>query len=86
MVSRLAADIQVIGATTDLPNARRMGLMRGVESLLVPRVENSDVMVDAVEMILQDQYALASGDKVVITLGLPMWRAGTTNTMKVIQY
>jgi len=86
MVSRLAADIPVIGATTDLPNARRMGLMRGVESLLVPRVENSDVMVDAVEMILQDQCALASGDKVVITLGLPMWRTGTTNTMKVIQY
>ncbi len=35
LVSRLAADIPVIGATTDIGNARRMGLLRGVESLLI---------------------------------------------------
>jgi pyruvate kinase len=86
MVSRLAADIPVIGATTDLPNARRMGLMRGVQSLLVPRVETSDAMVDSVEAVLQELHDLAAGDKVVITLGLPLWKTGSTNTMKVIQY
>jgi len=86
MVSRLAADVPVVGATTDLANARRMGLMRGVQSLLVPRVENSDAMVDSVEAVLQSQHGLGTGDKVVITLGLPMWRTGSTNTMKVIQY
>jgi pyruvate kinase len=86
MVSRLAAGIPVVGATTDLANARRMGLMRGVQSLLVPRVENSDAMVDSVETVLQSQHGLKDGDKVVITLGLPMWRTGSTNTMKVIQY
>ncbi len=86
MVSRLAADIPVIGATTDLPNARRMGLMRGVQSLLVPRVETSDAMVDSVETVLQDLHGLVAGDKVVITLGLPLWKTGSTNTMKVIQY
>ena len=86
MVSRLAADIPVIGATTDLPNARRMGLMRGVQSLLVPKVESSDAMVDSVEAVLQELHGLAAGDKVVITLGLPLWKTGSTNTMKVIQY
>jgi len=86
MVSRLAADVPVIGATTDLGNARRMGLMRGVQSLLVPKVETSDEMVDSVETVLQDLHGLAAGDKVVITLGLPLWKTGTTNTMKVIQY
>jgi pyruvate kinase len=85
MVSRLAADVPVIGATTDLPNARRMGLLRGVQPLLVTRVENSDAMVESVESSLQRQHALGAGDKVVMTLGLPMWRTGSTNTMKVIQ-
>jgi pyruvate kinase len=85
-VSRLAADIPVIGATTDLGNAHRMGLMRGVQSLMVARVESSDAMVDSVEAVLQDQYGLKAGDKVVITLGLPLWKTGSTNTMKVIQY
>ena len=86
MVSRLAADIPVIGATTDLPNARRMGLMRGVQSLLMERVETSDAMVDSVETVLQELHDLMAGDKVVITLGLPLWKTGSTNTMKVIQY
>jgi pyruvate kinase len=86
MVSRLAADIPVIGATTDLPNARRMGLMRGVQSLLIARVETSDEMVDSVEAVLQELHELTAGDKVVITLGLPLWKTGSTNTMKVIQY
>jgi pyruvate kinase len=86
MVSRLAADIPVIGATTDSGNAHRMGLMRGVQALLVPRLETSDEMVDSVEAVLKDLHGLASGDKVVITLGLPLWKTGSTNTMKVIQY
>ena len=86
MVSRLAANCPVIGATTDLANARRMGLLRGVQALLVPRLENSDEMVEMVESQLQEQHALGQGDKVVITLGLPLWRTGNTNTMKVISY
>ena len=86
MVSRLAADIPVIGATTDLANARRLGLMRGVQALLIPKVETSDEMVDSVEAVLQEQHELVAGDKVVITLGLPLWKTGSTNTMKVIQY
>jgi pyruvate kinase len=85
-VSRLAGDIPVIGATTDTGNAHRMGLMRGVQSLMVPRVEASDAMVDSVEAVLQAQYGMKPGDKVVITLGLPLWKTGSTNTMKVIQY
>jgi len=86
MVSRLAGDIAVIGATTDLANANRMGLMRGVQALVMPRLEDSDAMVDSVEAELQERHELAPGDKVVITLGLPLWKTGNTNTMKVIQY
>jgi pyruvate kinase len=86
MVSRLAANRTVIGATTDLPNARRMGLLRGVEAMVVQRKENSDEMVEMVERRLQEQYSLAPGEQVVFTLGLPLWRSGNTNTMKVITY
>jgi pyruvate kinase len=86
MVSRLAANRTVIGATTDLGNARRMGLLRGVEALMVQRLEHSDDMVEMVERMLQEQFALAGGEQVVFTLGLPLWRSGNTNTMKVITY
>jgi len=86
MVSRLAGSIPVVGATTDLANARRMGLLRGVQSLHITRVENSDEMVVSVELMLQNLHALVAGDKVVMTLGLPLWKSGNTNTMKVIKY
>jgi len=86
MVSRLAANTEVIGATTDLGNARRMGLLRGVESLLIDKVEPVDEMVDSVEVVVKSLHGLVTGDKVVITLGLPLWKAGNTNTMKVIRY
>jgi pyruvate kinase len=86
MVSRLAANRTVIGATTDLANARRMGLLRGVEPLVVTRLENSDEMVEMVERMLQEQHSLVPGDQVVMTLGLPLWKSGNTNTMKVITY
>ena len=86
MVSRLAANVPVIGATTDVVNAMRMGIMRGVQSLLIPMVETTDDMVESVEQLLRDRHHLVAGDKVVMTLGLPLWKTGTTNTMKVITY
>ena len=86
MVSRLAANIPVIGATTDPVNAARLGVMRGVEAMLIPREESSDELVAHVETLLREHHHLLPGDKVVITLGLPLWKTGSTNTMKVIRY
>jgi pyruvate kinase len=84
MVSRLAADIPVVGVTMDLGNARRMGVMRGVQSLLLPQAENGDDAMATVEKALQASFGANPGDKVVFTLGLPLYQAGSTNTLKVI--
>jgi pyruvate kinase len=86
LVSRLAADIPVIGATTDTGNARRMGLLRGVESLLVPRTKHFSEMLASIQPLLKNRKGLQSGDRVVITLGHPLWTTGTTNMMRVETY
>ena len=83
MVSRLAGDIPVVGVTMDLGNARRMGLMRGVQSLLMPQAESADDAMASVEKALLAGFGAASGDKVVFTLGLPLYQEGATNTLKV---
>jgi pyruvate kinase len=85
-VSRLAGDTPVIGATTELAIARRMGFLRGVEALLVTRVDTTDEMVENMEKTLRLRHRLEPGDRVVITMGLPLWKTGTTNMMKVIAY
>ena len=86
LVSRLAADVPVIGATTDIGNARRMGLLRGVESLLVPRTKHFSEMLASIQPLLKNRTGLQSGDRVVITLGHPLWNTGTTNMMRVETY
>ena len=86
MVSRLAGSVAVLGATTDEVTARRMGLLRGVTPLIIPRVQNTDEMVEAVRALLQARQDLNAGDRVVMTMGLPLWKTGTTNTMKVMTF
>ncbi len=84
MVSRLAGRTPVLGATVDLLTARRMGVLRGVTALLIPRVANTDEMVDVVRDLLLSKHNAGAFDRVVMTMGLPLWKSGTTNTMKVM--
>jgi pyruvate kinase len=84
MVSRVSLQTPVLGATTDLATSRRMGLLRGVSPLLIPRVQNVDEMVEVVRELLIARHELIMGDRVVMTMGLPLWKSGTTNTMKVM--
>ena len=86
MVSRLAGQVPVLGATTDLATARRMGLLRGVEALIIPRMENTDEMVEALRQLLLTHHELNAGDQIVMTMGLPLWKSGSTNTMKVMTF
>ncbi len=86
MVSRLAGRTPVLGATVDDLTARRMGLLRGVTPLMIPRVANTDEMVEVVRGLLIEKHGAETFDRVVMTLGLPLWKTGTTNTMKVMTF
>jgi pyruvate kinase len=86
MVSRLAGRTPVLGATVDELTARRMGILRGVTALIIPRVASTDEMVEAVRELLIAKHDVGSFDRVVMTMGLPLWKSGTTNTMKVMTF
>jgi pyruvate kinase len=86
MVSRLAGRTPVLGATVDDLTARRMGLLRGVTPLMIPRLDSTDEMVEVVRSLLIEKHGVETFDRVVMTLGLPLWKTGTTNTMKVMTF
>jgi pyruvate kinase len=86
MVSRLAGRTPVLAATVDELIARRIGLMRGVSPLIIPRVASTDEMVEVVRDLLITKHNAGSFDRVVMTMGLPLWKSGTTNTMKVMTF
>jgi len=86
LVSRLAGRTPVLGATVDELTARRMGLLRGVTALMIPRVASTDEMVEVVRELLLARRDVAAFDRIVMTMGLPLWKSGTTNTMKVMTF
>ncbi len=86
MVSRLAGTTPVVGATTDLRNARLMGLLRGVTSILIEKRNHLSELMADLEPRLRADHGLQPGDRVVVTVGHPLWVAGSTNTMRVVTY
>jgi pyruvate kinase len=63
-----------------------MGILRGVTPLMIPRVDSTDDMVEAVRALLIAKHGAGPLDRVVMTMGLPLWKSGTTNTMKVMTF
>ena len=86
LVSRLAGDIPVLSATLGEANARRMGLLRGVESFIAPKTAHLSEMLAQIVPRLKADYGLQSGDRIVLTVGHPLWTTGTTNTMRVVTF
>ncbi len=86
MVSRLAGRTPILAATVDLQIAKLMGLLRGVTALVIPKVADTDQMVEVVRELLIAQHGAKSTDRIVMTMGLPLWKTGTTNTMKVMTF
>ena len=70
----------------DLQIAKLMGLLRGVTALVIPKVADTDEMVEVVRNLLVEQHGAKNTDRIVMTMGLPLWKTGTTNTMKVMTF
>jgi pyruvate kinase len=86
MVSRLAGGTPILAATVDEQIAKLMGLLRGVTALLIPRVASTDEMVEVVRALLIEKHQALRNDRIVMTMGLPLWKTGTTNTLKVMTF
>ncbi|MET7900977.1 pyruvate kinase [Streptomyces sp. NPDC005336] len=82
-LSRYRAQQPILAFTTDLATRNQLTLSWGVESFVVPYVENTDAMVDLVDAELSKLGRYASGDIMIITAGSPPGVPGTTNMVRV---
>jgi pyruvate kinase len=81
--ARERAEAPIIALTTSIDTARRLCLVWGLHCLVVDEIYNLDQMVDrAVDFAQQEGFA-AVGERVVITGGIPLGVAGTTNMLRV---
>jgi pyruvate kinase len=84
LISRVSGKTPVIAATPDESTAHTLGLLRGVTPILIPRMDSTNGMMAKVREILMERQQLVPGDNIVMTLGLPLWQSGATDTMKVL--
>lgn len=74
---------QIIAVTTDEKVRRQLSLTWGVEALLSEKIFSTDeVIANAVEISKSHGY-VKSSDTVVLTAGVPVGLAGSTNLIKV---
>ena len=86
MLAHTASGTPIIGATTSPVVARRLGIMRNVQSILTPRAEHLSELLKLVMPVLRETFNISPGDKVVMVAGHPLWVAGQTNMVRVIVF
>ncbi|MCJ1908601.1 pyruvate kinase [Planococcus ruber] len=83
MISKYRPGAPIIAVTSsDIPS-RKLTLVWGVQPIVGSKVHSTDELLEnAVDESLKHHY-VKHGDLVVITAGVPVGQAGTTNLMKV---
>lgn len=83
MVSKHRPDSVIVAVTPKEDVARRLCVSYGVFPIVVKDTKTTDEMLEvAVEGALQSEH-VSTGDLIVITAGVPVGQAGTTNLLKV---
>ncbi|MBF8983344.1 pyruvate kinase [Lutibacter sp. B2] len=83
MVSKFRPKAPIIVATTSEKVMRRMAIIRGAYPVLVESGHSTDEVFDLSVKKSLKAGLIKSGDLVIITAGVPVGIAGTTNTIKV---
>lgn len=83
MIAKYRPGVPIIGITNEATTAQKLTLVWGVTPIVTPKVTTTDEILElSVDEALKYKY-VDHGDVVVITAGVPVGEAGTTNLMKV---
>lgn len=83
IISKFRPGVPIIGVTSSERPARQLSLVWGVYPIIGDKVSTTDEILEtSIEDSLQHGY-VSHGDVVIITAGVPVGKAGTTNLMKV---
>ena len=82
-ISQHKPSVPILATTTEVSTFYHMALLWGVQPLMTNDVTNTDDMIeDSVRSAIEIGLA-KNGDIIVITAGVPVGRAGTTNLIKI---
>ncbi|KAB2334207.1 pyruvate kinase [Bacillus mesophilum] len=83
MISKYRPKSPIVAVTSNEFVSRRLALVWGVHTQVGPKSTSTDEMLDVAVQESLNSGIVSSGDLVVITAGVPVGEAGTTNLMKI---
>ena len=83
MASRYRPNAKIIAMTPIIEICRQLSIVWGVNPILVDKYNSSNEIPDIANIVLKEKKILEQGDKFVITGGVPVGIAGTTNFLSV---
>lgn len=85
MISRFRSEIPIIACTPNNTTLRQLALSWGCTPIMVGEEKVTDVLFETAVNAAYSKNLVEKGDTVVLTAGLPLGVAGTTNLIKVVR-
>ncbi len=85
MISRYKPSCPIIGCSVNPRVCRQLNLSWGVAPLLIEKEDTADDLFDEASRAAEKAGLVKKGDIVVLTAGVPLGTAGTTNMIRVIE-
>ncbi|WP_438311459.1 pyruvate kinase [Sporosarcina sp. FA9] len=83
MIAKYRPGCPIIALTSSEENSRKLSLFWGIYPIVGKKVTSIDsILEESIEESIKHQY-ISHGDIVIITAGVPVGEAGTTNLMKI---
>ena len=82
-VAAFRPGVPIFGLSTELSTCRHLALTWGVQPELADRAPNYDAMLDIAREALMAKGLVKTGDRILVTAGIPWDVSGTTNLLKV---
>lgn len=73
----------ILCITSSMKTARRLAMAWGVHAVAIPQEERFSAIVQRATEVAKSEGFAGTGDKVVITAGVPMGKPGSTNVLRV---
>jgi pyruvate kinase len=83
LISRYRPRARIIAVTHLQHTLNRLELVWGIQTVVVDPYENTDEAIQKTEALLIQYGLVKPGDRVILTMGMPVLERGTTNTCRV---
>jgi pyruvate kinase len=83
LISRFRPKAKIVAVTHIISTLNRLELVWGIQGIPIEPYTDTDAVMKAIEKYLIDYGICQVGDKVILTMGLPVMERGTTNSVRV---